>query len=62
MRQSTDPAGGPGAGAGGLAAAGGGGGGARFGSTEELIRALQSRYQEASAFLAQEGRALPQAA
>jgi len=32
----------------------GGGGSGRFGSTEELIRALQSRYQEASAFLAQE--------
>ncbi len=33
---------------------GGSGGGGRFGSTEALIRALQSRYQEASAFLAQE--------
>ena len=56
---SADTAGGPGAGAGSQIS---GGGGARFGSTEELIRALQSRYQEASAFLAQEGRALPQAA
>lgn len=34
-------------------------GGGSFGSTEELIRALQSRYQEASAFLAQERCAQP---